>query len=308
PPSWPARQLFCVDCRVTLVTEREAEHHGTAGHLVVDLAVPAKRAALVERVWGGDPTDMKLAGVAPEKVMSSLGISSLVGAIVGAIHSSEMVVLVGAIALVLFALAAITLGAKRMTQYSVGYPTLPSGRQVRRKPLPAAKEPPLLLAGSSAIRGTVASGVSAPAPISAAPAVAFSVTLALSRSGERQILKDAATLGFAVVIDDGAFIDIPSGPIEVIAHGQRLSGWDDAVDDYLDALDPHRADSLHPDPFTHDHVIEAVVAIGDHVAVHNPLTRAGPAATVGERGGPAYREAPAQRFRVEGTPCVELLP
>lgn len=289
---WPQRTAVCLDCRTLL---RDTQEPHIPGHKVVSLRDARERDRLIERVWGPMHVEKKL-HLGWSLIAVSLTAVSIVG--LGAL-------LLTGVGEWLFWLVVFGFGGVlsffqnlfRRTEQEV------EGR-VMDQPLPG-DDPPLRLAGSSAISGTIAGGKTALSPITRAPCVAFAVTLGASRHELGGALRDAATVGFAIITLSGDTIEIPAGRIELVSHSAPLQGARQATTTYLDGVDPVRRSDDDRDPFAHSAVAEVVLQRGDHVALHNPIRHKAFATANTERG---YRDAPRQVFTIEGTPCLELLP
>ena len=289
---WPRRTAVCLDCR-TLLSDVQEPH--IPGHRVVSLRDANQRDQLIERVWGPLHTERKL-----DPVWSLLAFAVTVVSILGlgALLLSGLGELVfWAVVLGFGGITSFFRNLFRKTEHDVE-------ARVMNQPLPG-DDPPLRLAGSSAISGTIASGKTALSPITRVPCVAFAVTMGASRQQLGGALRDAATVGFAIVTNDGDTIEIPPGRMELVSHSVPLQGVEQTTSAYLDSIDPTRRSDNDRDPFAHRAVAEVVLQLGDHVALHNPIRHKAFAADRLERG---YRDSPRQVFTVEGVPCLKLLP
>ncbi len=183
-----------------------------------------------------------------------------------------------------------------------------SWHRERQTALPG-QEPPLLLAGSSAVMGTVADGPEGVSPLSGARGVAFTINLIVDQEEGGRVLTDAATLGFVITTTEGDDVIIPAGRIRILAHGGRTEHSGEALDEYLLSIDPLRRHDRDSDPFEHESAVETLLQVGDHVALHNIIKRTAcpPPQWLGTWTG-GYRGIAPSFCTIEGTPCVEILP
>jgi hypothetical protein len=94
----------------------------------------------------------------------------------------------------------------------------------------------------------------APAPLGDLAGVAFDTTFTARTSLWRRgaVLRDGATLGFEVALDDGGRIRIPPGAIAIDAPRAKLRPKPEQLDRYLSRLDPLRQTACDLDPFQVD--------------------------------------------------------
>ncbi len=141
-------------------------------------------------------------------------------------------------------------------------------------------------------------------PLSGRRCAGFSARLTHG-NGRAVMLHDAATVGFDVVLDDGARVRIPAGPLVLAAADD-----DDAValsaahvDGYLRAIDPRRAGADDLDPFPYHRVEETVIRSGDRIEVLGALH-----AVIDPRAAATgYRDAAATLLVPAGPTEVRLL-
>lgn len=118
-------------------------------------------------------------------------------------------------------------------------------------------------------------------------AVAFGTQLSCN---DNVMLRDGATIGFDVVLDDGQRVHVPAGLCAIdMTDGRPLPG----INDYLADVDPRRAFEPGIDPFHHDDARVVTIAPGDRVELLNELEPCG-------AGDSGYRDAVATRFVPRG--------
>jgi len=128
--------------------------------------------------------------------------------------------------------------------------------------------------------GTIAAGASvASDPITGRPCVAFGVELVCSRG---VMLRDGATVGFAIELDSGERVEVPPGACVIdVSQAKRLRR--PALAEYEADLDPHKgALPLFPATVARHAVLEP----GDRVEVHGELE-----VTADGRANVGYRDA-----------------
>lgn len=172
----------------------------------------------------------------------------------------------------------------------------------RTRALPAAENPRSSKKPEAPFVGRVRAQTVCIAPMSRRYCVAYAVELR-DEHGHDTYLRDAATIGFEVVSNDGRVVQIAAGPIAMRAPEAREIILDEQIRAYLQEHDPEWRPERY-DPFPYGTALEAVICEGDLVEVHNPLRPTyDPDA---ERVG--YREMATQLFGTDGTPRVALLP
>jgi hypothetical protein len=144
--------------------------------------------------------------------------------------------------------------------------------------------------------GTIISRDVAKPPLGERACVAYSTQLGLRNT---VMLRDAATLGFEVLLDSGEHVRVPAGECVIdMARAPHVA----AVDDYLRAIDPLRAPGEDFDPFPHDRAQSRILVPGDRVEV---LGRLVPIADGG--GGGGYRELAHTVLVPDELPRVRLV-
>ncbi|MCP4447537.1 MAG: hypothetical protein GY811_19675 [Myxococcales bacterium] len=178
-------------------------------------------------------------------------------------------------------------GGRRLLARPQG--VFPNGASAAVKQLPARQ-----------ISGIVQEASQVRAPLRNQLSVAFSIELRHPDALPNPLVyRDARTIGFRLVAGDGTIVEIPAGKVFIDNLGDKIDLHH--ARQYLTELDPaQRSQGLDPFPF--DEAYEAVVAVGDNVAVLSPLKLVAlPSANPGD-----YRETPSAVFVPEGIPrlCV----
>jgi hypothetical protein len=281
--NWPRRRTVCLNCR-TLQPNATA-CRAAPRHRVVDLDAKAGRDALLTRVWG-DPsvrarirTAAKVSGTggATGGVLDACGACDGCGAADVGGGLGEIIAAVLVVAAVFLVGYVLFLGARALWRWW------------RRPPPPSprgADADGLRLGSATGRTGTVVATTTALSGVSNEACVAFAVeAVAVHREREQVVLRDAATVGFEVALDDGTRVRIPAGAIVLPVAAAERRSVDARFTAYVDEVDPlrHGVDDL--DPFAATHVREIVLRPSDRVEVRGALRR-----LPGDAGGgPAYR-------------------
>lgn len=283
---WAAsRTCVCLVCRSALVDNELCEEHPRGA---VQLAVPAHREVLLEHVWG--KATPRKASQRIGKVLCGLAVVSSLAGSLGALWMIQL----GGMGLGLLAIPFLmakdrhATGGRRLLARPEGL--LPSGANQVAQLLPARQ-----------ISGIVQDAPQLRAPLRNQLSVAFSVVLSHPNASQSPtVFRDARTLGFRLVAGDGTIVDIPPGKVFIDNLGDKIDLHH--ARKYLTELDPAQSrDGLDPFPF--DEAYEAVVAVGDSVAVLSPLKLVPlPSSTPG-----MYRETPSSSFVPEGIPRLRVL-
>ncbi len=304
---WPERRAICLRCRQTFA-DPSIPH--ASGHELVSLRSQPGRDRLIGHVWGMPVlTTGKLAWPPSWRIVQVVsGLVAVVCLSLGAVG------LLGPIASIigLVALLLTLLGATHDPPEDDPGPGSDHNesrwRRERETALPG-QEPPLLLACSSAVIGTVADGPAGASPLSGERGVAFAINLIVDKDEGGRVLTDAATMGFVITTTEGDDIIIPAGRLRLLAHGGRTEHSGETVDEYLLSIDPLRRYDRDSDPLEHESAVETLLRVGDHVALHNIIKRSTqpPPQWLGNWAA-GYRGIAPSFFTIEGTPCVEILP
>lgn len=166
--------------------------------------------------------------------------------------------------------------------------------------LPVGGLTPPALVVREALRGTVRAVVGEPRePVTATPCVAYAAVFTYGVTHD-VVLREAATCGFELELEDGGRLVVPAGECELALGGceRRLLEATTRVRE----LDPLGKEVEALPPFPHDHVQVRVLREGDRVEVGGPFT---PLARIVE-GDVGYRSAPARVLAPHGMPrlCV----
>lgn len=255
--TWPVRTRICIECRAAL---SEGEHCTWVRHTAVAPADPAQRQRLVDAVWRSD------AGTEPAIDLS------------------------GPLARLLRQLAPSVDGPASSPVFEVPPPPRFGEDAARRAPRGAGEEP--LWTARSRYSGRVSeAAATAPSPVAGAPCVAYGLWLLDPRAdGSPVLLRDGASLGFDVDLDDGQVARIPAGTADLIAPGVRQRRRDASLRDYLRHLDPEAPERRRPSPLPFREVREAVLAPGDPLSL---LVELQPVPDARRQAGSAYREPAA---------------
>jgi hypothetical protein len=232
--TWPVRTRICLECRAAL---SEGEHCTWVRHTAVAPADPAQRQRLVAAVWRSD------AGTEPA---IDLG---------------------GPLARLLRQLAPSVDGPASSPVLEVPSPPRFGEDAARRAPRGAGEEP--LWTARTRYSGHVSqAAATAPSPVAGTPCVAYGLWLLDPRAdGSPVLLRDGASLGFDVDLDDGQVARIPAGTADLIAPGVRLRRGDPGLRRYLRHLDAEAPQLRRPSPLPFREVREAVLAPGHQLSL-----------------------------------------
>lgn len=171
----------------------------------------------------------------------------------------------------------------------------------RRVLFPTGGVVPPVVAAREGARGTVRAVVGQPRePVTAEPCVAYAAVFTYGEARD-VVLREAATCGFEVELDDGGRVAVPAGSCELALGGcpRRLLEATSRVRE----IDPRGKEVEPLPPFPHDHVQVLVLCEGDRVEVSGPLT---PLARTVE-GDVGYRMAPQRVLAPQGIPRLVLV-
>ncbi len=268
--TWPVRTRICLECRAAL---SEGEHCTWVRHTAVAPADPAQRRRLAEAVWSA---------AADARPPLTLG--------------SAMARL-----LRFFALPEAEPGKSPVLD--VPPPPRFGDDPARRVPRGAGEEP--LWTARTRYTGRVSAGAgTAPSPIGGTPCVAYGLWLLDPRAeGSPVLLRDGASLGFDVNLDDGQVARIPAGTADLIATGVRVQGGHPGLQSYLRHLDPDAPQLRPPSPLPFREVREAVLAPGDELSL---LVALQPVPDARRPSGSAYREPAAGVLAPVGRVAIKV--
>lgn len=161
---------------------------------------------------------------------------------------------------------------------------------------------PLRLGPRSAIEGVVQRaddiGVS---PVSKELCLAFAISLENPNADRSPILlRDAATLGFAIATDEDTIV-VPRGPIDIVGEPEPADDFNVRL--YLALIDREHESAEGPDPFPFETAKLILLREGDRVRLHNSV-RAAPDPDAVLTG---YRELPSRVMVPVGLPRIEIV-
>jgi len=299
-PQWPIRQSVCLDCRSTSVAGGSC--HVCGSLRVHSLADPVERELLVTEVWGPPSLRRELRAMA--KAGATGGATG--GALEGLSSGCSGVDLIDLDILGVLAVIAVVASVFALLRWCIG--KLVAGVRRRRDALPPAgalKGPRRLAPATGRVGTVVGRGRLPRAPLSGRRAVAFGVEGTCSTGWRKRevMLRDAATVGFEVMLDSGERVHIPAGAIALEMGGGRVIRPDAAVvASYVGGVDPHRDQFLDDEPLPLEHFVEAVVMPGDRVEVLGSLAvRPDPRGVV-----TGYREPAPAMFSPSGIPRLRV--
>lgn len=262
------RSRVCLDCRS--VTADDSPCPAGPRHRVVDVASEG-RAKLVDEVWG--PASWRrerrklaraggggaAAGGIGEIFSGCDGCSGIeLGGDLGAIFGAILVILAVALVAIVLVWAIGKLVAyinrKRQEPKPHGALLLPTRHYSERR-----------------VRGTVlGEKPTGTSPLSDEPCVAWAAELTCKRWMTRHVmLRDGASFGFDIRLDDGRIARVPAGMIRLHRGGEEQKYL--GVDDYLQEIDPnYRSDDDEP-AIPYDDAAAVDIRPGDRVEVFGEL-------------------------------------
>ena len=163
-------------------------------------------------------------------------------------------------------------------------------------------------------------GTVARAPLSDRECVAYGIELHGTRALEGTLMvRDAATIGFDIELDDGDTVRVPAGAIALRMGGAGAVGagadevtelGEDGLWRYLLSIDPLRREADYGDdeankydPMPHERIRERVIEVGARVEIRGPLRRVADPGSAASGAGP-YRQGAASALVPEGVPCI----
>lgn len=292
--TWPPRAAICLDCRTLQPAADRCL--ASAHHRVADLTSGAGRAALLERAWGSPSVR--------RRIRTAAKVGSTGGAAGGGLQAcnacdgcsaidaggslGEIVGVILIVAFVFVAIYLLAIGVRALWRWWRRPPPVrPNGAEARG----------FAVGRFAGRRGTVVARATAPAAIGDAPCVAYALQAVFRDRGERVMLRDSVGVGFDVVLDDGAVVAIPAGPLALDVDGAPARPAGATLAAHLDAIDPLRRGADDLDPFAATHVRQVVLADGDRVEVRGRLVP-----MPGAASGAAYRGVTSERWIPDGVP------
>ncbi len=256
--TWPVRTRICLECRAAL---SEGEHCTWVRHTAVAPADPAQRQRLAEAVWP-----------APVNLPPLLTVRAVMA------RMRELLPL-----------------PERTWSTSAPVLEVPPPPRLGDNPAPrvprGASEEPLWTSRTRYTGRVSAVAATAPSPIAGTPCVAYGLWLLDPRAdGSPVLLRDGASLGFDVDLDDGQVARIPAGTADLIAPGVRLPRDHPGLHGYLRHLDPDAPQLRPPSPLPFREVREAALRPGDELSL---LVELQPVPDARRAAGSAYREPAA---------------
>ncbi len=141
------------------------------------------------------------------------------------------------------------------------------------------------------------------APGSGTPSAAWVVELHQDTNQVTRVtLRVGRTAGMLLVLDGGAHVRIPPGPLYLDGTPPQLGDLEHSLEDLLNALDPARSRHDAWPLFPFNVVAEQTLHIGDRVEVFGELA---PVFVAGATA-PLYRDAPSTELAPVGVPVLRL--
>jgi hypothetical protein len=292
-----SRTRICLECRTALGEHEPCD--GGRNHRVASLRAADGREALVREVWGSPSVrrrarELARAGGAGAASGSALELCSGADACDCVSFGGEgigvvlAILLVAGVVMLVYFIVVKTIEWRRRKRHALR----PHGALLRPR------------AHGALLRGTVVGPAGAPERIG--------FGLALRHRGalrEGVMLRDGASLGFEVMLEDGERAHVPAGRIRLEGARAAERGLDRALlDRYLATLDPLRPPELvekepYEDPLPFTRAVLFELRAGDRVELQGDFERRAPVdAPV------AYREAPPSVWVARGVVSVQLVP
>lgn len=302
--AWPERRAVCIDCR-TAYEPGTAACAASPKHRVRDLSDREQREDLVTEVWGLPSARRRarqLAQAGGGGAAGGLGVESCSACEVaeGCAGAGDLSPEIAGILMVvvLVGLAAVALYwvIKKLVEYV-------QRRRATLEPKGALLRGPALGRPSGRV-GTIAEGPTIASPLGRTQGVAYGIVLERRRWFRGQVmLRDAASAGFEVVLDDGERLRVPAGTIVL---DMSSAPWVEPEPGrhlgYVGRIDPLRCDLDH-DPLRFTDARERVLVPGVRVEIRGPVQPV-PDAEAPARG---YREAPGTILHPVGVPRIALV-
>lgn len=292
-----SRTRICLECRTALGEHEPCD--GGGNHRVASLRAVDGREALVREVWGSPSVrrrarELARAGGAGAASGSAFELCSgadacdcvsLGGEGIGVVLA---ILLIAGVVMLVYFIVVKTIEWRRRKRHELR----PHGALLRPR------------ARGAVLRGTVVGLADAP------DRIGFGLTLR-HRGALREgvMLRDGASLGFEVVLEDGERAHVPPGRIRLEAARTSERGIDrELLDRYLATLDPLRPPEIvekeryeDPLPFTRAVLLE--LRAGDRVELQGEFER-----RVLVDAPVSYREAPRSLWVARGVVSVRIVP
>lgn len=272
------RTQICLACR-TLLQEGETCVGGRA-HQTVSLAAPAGVQRLDDEVWGPD-SRARQARQAAKAAAGGAGAGGFfegcTGCDAGGLDASGEAVLI-VLAVVIAAGIAILLyflirALVRWIREKMDQP----------KPHGALAKAPKPRARAVAASGVIRAGTPMALPWAAGSVFGYAMQLYEARAfGGGAMLRDAATAGFEVALDDGRVLRVPAGRIQLVGRLPRVSAEDERIERALAELVPRAPTETVLFPF--DRVRGRTLGPGDRIELLGDVSIA-----ADDGGGVGYR-------------------
>ena len=273
----PERTQICLACR-TLLAEGETCPGRT--HEAVSLKTPAGVHKLDDEVWGPD-SRARQARQAAKAAVGGAGVGSFFegcsGCDAGGLDASGEAILI-VLAVVIAAGVAILL-------YFVLRALVRWIREKMDRPKPhgALAKAPRPTSRAVAAAGVIRAGTPMALPWAAGSVFGYAMQLYEARAfGGGAMLRDAATAGFEVALDDGRTLRVPAGRIQLVGKLPRVQAEDARIEAALAQLVPR--DPGETDLFPFDRVRGRTLGPGDRIELLGEVTIA-----ADEAGGVGYR-------------------
>lgn len=294
--AWPPRTALCLDCRTAAIDGQPCP--AGPSHRVRALGAPAGREQVLQTVWGPKPLRQRMRQIGRAGVTGggTGGVLSSMGDCGGCVGVDLGFDALGAFIVAIVVVASVFMAVAWLFQAIQGWRRRRAATLSPHGATAAAAAPP-----REAGRAGKVIGAPIPSPLSGAWCVGFDVRM---RHGRRAItLRDAATVGFDVALDDGTRVRIPPGPLIVDCDDRAAVALScPHLERYLQTLDPARAEVDDLDPFPRHRIEEATIRPGDRVEV---LGRLRPVAD-GAAAPAGYREPAATIWIPDGVPSVRM--
>jgi hypothetical protein len=270
--SWPVRTRICLECRTAL---SDGERCTWVRHTILSPSDPQEKQRLMEAVWPLGPPRPR------PPLLLELGMFVRTWFVGPPLSTGDSLSIPGDV------------------------PPPLDLRAGPRVPRGASEEP--LWTARTRYAGRVADGAPTElSPLGGEPCVAYGIWLLEPKAdGSPILLRDGATIGFDVALDDGRLARIPRASADLVGEGSRMSSTreEHRLRRYLDRLFPGRGRRGERSHLPFRDVREAVVKPGDRVRLLADLE-----SVPDHRSavGSAYRESAGAVLSPVGRVVIEL--